>query len=235
MMQVSGFRAKVSGALVLAAAMVAFGCATGPELPPPAPGTGHVTVGMKLIAKTVSDVDVADEYAIRRERHVMGDTLPDMVVVLEGANGHSAPESDEITLGKDGFSRRQLLLRKGGKLKVTNQRDVELTVLGFSRDGHEIAAELKPGASATVPVPDAGAFELVTEADNGAYAVLHVTDCNCAWIGRSDEHAIFKDIAPGSYKAVVFQSRAAGWSKDLTVKADGRVDLTAEMKVAKRR
>ncbi|MBX3461216.1 MAG: hypothetical protein KF696_14825 [Planctomycetes bacterium] len=231
MKQVSAFRFLALGSL----AFLLCACASGPELPPPAPGAGHVTVGMKLVEKTVSDVDVADEYAIRREKHVMGDTLPDMIVLLEGARGHTPPTSAEIALGKDGFSRRQLLLKRGGALKITNGRDVALTILGFSRNGHEIAAELGPGASATVNVPNAGAYELVTEADNGAYAVMHVTDCDCAWIGKSDEYAIFKDVAPGRYKAAVFQTRTPGWTKDFDLSADKRVDLTAEMKVAKRR
>ncbi|MBK8206989.1 MAG: hypothetical protein IPK87_09400 [Planctomycetes bacterium] len=217
-------------------ALLLCACATGPELPPPAAGTGHVVVGMRLIEKTVDDTNVSDEYAVRRERHITGKTLPDMVVVLEGNSGGSAtPDKAEITLTPEGFSRRQLLLKAGGSLTIANKREDAVSIFGFSREGHEVAVMLEPGASSTVPVPNAGAYEMVTEADNSAYAVLHVVDSGAAWIGPSDQYAVFRDVKPGTYRAVVYQARAEGWSKEVTVAANGREDLKAELKVAKRR
>lgn len=223
-------------ATLLAVAALLGACATGPELPPPAAGTGQVVVAMRLIEKAVDDTNVSDEYAVRRKRHITGKTLPDMVVVLEGGSGGSATPGDcEITLTSDGFSRRQLLLRAGGTLKVTNQRKDAVSVFGFSREGNEVAVNLEPGASSSVPVPKAGAYEMVTESDNSAYAVLHVVESGAAWIGASDQYAVFRDVKPGTYKAVVYQARAEGWSREVTVIANGREDLKAELKVAKRR
>lgn len=208
-------------------------CASHPPVPPPAAGKANALIEFRLI-KRVAETNVADEYAVRREMHTRGATLKDMVIVLEGGSGPATtPAGTEIALTESGFSRRQILLKTGGKLTLTNKRDRELVILAFSREGNEVAAALKAGESRTVEVPNAGSYEVVTEADNGAYAVMHVVDSDQGWMGSSDELALFQNLAPGKYKASAWSSRALGWSGEFEVAAGATASKRAEIKVAK--
>jgi hypothetical protein len=217
---------------LLALAIIA-GCASTPPVPAPDAGKGNALIEFRLL-KRVAETNVADEYAVRREMHTRGATLSDMVIVLEGGSGPATtPTATEIALTENGFSRRQLLLKKGGKLTLTNKRDRELVILGFSREGNEVAAALKPGESRTLDVPHVGDYEVVTEADNGAYAVMHVVESDQGWMGSSDELALFRNLAPGRYKASAWSSRALAWSSDFEVAAGETASKRAEIKVAK--
>lgn len=235
--------AGIALSLVLALALTSA-CTTTPSYPEPTVDSGQILIELKGEAKDgvtgpKSTRDRTDYESTGRSveqgkafERVNYEELEDVVVIIKGAGNSGQAGGASVEIGRDGFSRSQLMMDKGSELSIRNRRDAALTVVGFSADEF-FEIKVAANATATTRVAASGSYVVTCDEDETLSCTLFVLGDDAGWIGNSSDAAFFNGVAPGEYSVFVHGPRLPCWYGKAKVTAGNRVTLNAGLTVNK--
>lgn len=237
-------------ALIVAALLSA--CASAPSRPDPQPGEGQVLVTLKGVprqgVKGPKREMVRDDYVTsvdsieqgKNFERVRYDRLPDVVVLLESADGspvHSpapgvAARGTVLTLDKKGFDHVQCCVNNGATMALTvrNERPAAVDLFFDGEDGSFASLRLESGKEGSIKL-GRGMHEVTCDQDEKAISHVYVTFEGELWCGTSEEQAFFAGLKPGDYEITVYAPRLPLVRHHVQVSGGQRAQVTAELTV----
>jgi len=235
--------------LLLSIAAMLAACGTRQVLPEPQPHESQVVVELhgearegvtgpkrRTVRQNYATTMVSIEDGANYERVDYG-RIDDVVVLLNvarnGARGTEAPagsgtSADSARITAQGFDRQQLLVRPGDTVRFTNGTKEPVFIYGFNEDDVFFEVEVAPGAEGSVK-PGRGIYEVFCEQHEHATLRLFVHELG--WIGDSDRHAFFPDVAPTEYEVRVYAPRLPAWTGRVSAAPGTRAVANAELTV----
>lgn len=242
---------RLATVAVLVAAMLS-GCASTPSYPDPQPGEGQVLVNLKGVprqgVKGPKRDTVRDDYSTSVESIEQGknfervryDRLPDVVVLLETANGSPvhppAPgvqaTGSVLTLGKKGFDHVQCCVNHGATMALTvrNERQTAVDLFFDGEAGTFATLHLEAGKEGSIKL-GRGIHDVTCDQEESAACRVFVTLEGELWCGTSEQQAFFGSLQPGDYEVSVYAPRLPVVRNHVQVSGGQRAQVTAELTV----
>jgi hypothetical protein len=234
-------RARAAGALAMT---IALGCQS---FPGPEHDRGQVVVELAALPKEGlarwkpgSSYDEANPNLGPSYERVDYRSLPDMIVLLSGANlddSGPVPREAELKIERRteglAFDHQQLLLGPHGltRLSISNTTDRPLSLYTAADHGEGFDVEVAAGARVQVVLDAPGAYPLRCAEEDSLECQLVVAPTSYARSGHSGESVFFDRIPPGDCVLAVLAPRLPPFTQSLAVRAGERITVAAQLSV----